>query len=166
MNPSGLVRGIVCVALMAVASLSGAQEAGFRAAYINSQYLLTLHPIYPQLLTLQEQARSEVYDLNQRAQELLSKQQAGTELTLDESDLLNITLTTLQAVSARYDADIKALLEPAFDEISRLVAETAEELGLTMVFDYSAARETGLIVYAQPNTDITELVKEKLVDGL
>ncbi len=144
--------------------VSSAQGTGFRAAYVNSQYLLTLHPIYPQLVSLQEQARLDVNDLNQRANELLAKRQGGGELTPDESDLLEITIATLEAITARYDADINAMLEPAFDDISQLVTTIAEELGLTMVFDYSAARSTGLIVYAQPDADITELVASRLAD--
>jgi len=105
-----------------------------------------------------------VNDLNQRANELLAKRQGGGELTPDESDLLEITIATLEAITARYDADINAMLEPAFDDISQLVTTIAEELGLTMVFDYSAARSTGLIVYAQPDADITELVASRLAD--
>lgn len=146
--------------------MAGAQGSeGFRAAFVNSQYLLTLHPIYEQVLALEEQARSDVGDLNQRAQALLAKRQAGTELTPDEEDVLNVTLVTLESVSARYDAEFKALLAPAVEEITLAVTDTAEALGISMVFDYSAARESGMIVYAHAETDITEQVAAGLTGG-
>lgn len=166
MNKLGMVRACVGVVLVALIGMAGAQGSdGFRAAYVNSQYLLTLHPIYEQVLTLEEQARADVGDLNQRAQALLAKRQAGTELTPDEEDVLNVTLVTLESVSARYDAEFKALLAPAVEEITLAVADTAAALGITMVFDYSAARESGMIVYADPGTDITEQVAARLTGG-
>lgn len=96
--------------------------------------------------------------------ELLAKRQAGAELSADEQDVLDVTLVTLESVSARYDADIRALLQPAVDDITEAVAATAEALGVGMVFDYRAASESGLIVYADPATDITEQVAVRLAE--
>jgi len=166
MNKMGMVRAFVGVVLVALVGLVSAQGGeGFRAAYVNSQYLLTLHPVYEQVLALEERARADVGDLNQRAQALLAKRQAGAALTADEQDVLSVTLVTLESVSARYDADIRALLQPAIDEITRAVADTAQALGVTMVFDYRAASESGVIVYADPETDITQQVAARLSGG-
>lgn len=162
MKPNGIARVFIILIALAFVGIGSAQGDQFRAAYINSQYLLTLHPVYPQLLELQEQGRADVNDLNQRAQELITKSQSGVGLSADESDLLDVTLSTLQTITNRYDAEIDALLAPAFEEISALVTETAESLGITMVFDYSAAQASGLIVYAHPSSDITELVAARL----
>lgn len=162
MKPNGIARVLITLLALTLIGIASAQGDQFRAAYINSQYLLTLHPVYPQLLALQEQARADVNDLNRRAEELLSKRQSGIGLTADESDLLDITLATLQTVTNRYDSEIEALLAPAFDEITAFVTETSEELGIAMVFDYSAARASGLIVYAHPSSDITDLVAARL----
>ncbi len=163
MNKTWIARAFASIVLVAFLGLASAQDgAGFRAAYVNSQYLLTLHPLYEQAIALQEQARADVGDLNQRAQELIAKRQSGTELTPDEQDVLEATLVTLDSITARYDAEFEALLQPAIVEITQAVTETAEALGITMVFDYSAARESGMIVYAHPDTDITELVAERL----
>ncbi len=162
MTRLGIIRAAIVVAILAVLGLGSAQESGFRAAYINSQYLLSLHAVYPQLLSFQEQARRDVNDLNARANDLFGKQQSGVELTPEESELLSVTLSTLQSLTARFEAEIQALVKPALDDITRLVAEVAAELSLSMVFDYSVASESGLIVYALPDTDITELVAVRL----
>lgn len=161
MNRLGIIRAAIVVAVLAVIGLGSAQES-FKAAYINSQYLLSLHALYPQLLSFQEQARTDVSDLNARANDLFNKQQSGVELTPEESEVLSVTLSTLQSLTARYEAEIQALVQPALDDITRLVAEVATELGLSMVFDYSVARESGLIVFALPETDITDLVAARL----
>lgn len=165
MERIGIARVAFVLAALLLVGLASAQDASFRAAFINSQYLLTLHPVYPELVALQERARVDVAGLNQRAQELVAKREAGGTLTPDEQDVLNITLTTLDAVTARYDAEIGARLEPAFADITRAVSATAEALGVTMVFDYIPARDLGVIVYAHADTDITNQVAERLTGG-
>lgn len=116
-------------------------------------------------MALEEQARTEVTDLNGRIQQLLAKNQSPEGLTPDEQDLLSVSMSTLEAIRARYDAEIRTLAQPALDEVTNAVAETAGSLGIVMVFDYRVAFEAGLIVYADPETDITGKVEELLLLG-
>lgn len=160
-------RNALFASIIFVLSFAGAQAptSSFSVAYVNSEYLLSLHPLYPEIVALEEQARTEVTDLNGRIQQLLAKNQSPEGLTPDEQDLLSVSMSTLGAIRARYDAEIMTLAQPALDEVTNAVAETAGSLGIVMVFDYRVAFEAGLIVYADPETDITGKVEELLLLG-
>lgn len=157
----------IAFCLLAVLGFGFAQEpsSSFKIGYVNSEYLLSLHAVYPEVIALQEQAKEDISTLNQRVQELVEKSQSATGLTADEQDVLNVSIITLESLSQRYENEIRELAQPALEAVTGAVAETARALGLAMVFDYRLASESGLIVYADPETDITPRVAELLAGG-
>lgn len=136
------------------------QSGGFTTAYVDSDYLISLHSVYPEFVSLQEQARGELGRLNQQAQELIERNLSAAGLNSEEQEALNVALLTLESVGQRYDNEIRQLLEPALEEITSAIAEVARSLGISMVFDLYVAAESGLVVYADPESDITPLVAE------
>ncbi len=151
-----------------VASLGAAALAQPLAAvgYVDSQYLLSLHPSYQQLIDRREMANSEISQVAATVQELQAKQQAGQALTPEEQERLQVSMATLQALRQRYDQELQSLAQPAIDAVNAAIAQVAADLGLGIVFDANAARESGLVVYAAPGNDITPLVEEVLKAGL
>ncbi len=151
-----------------VASLGAAALAQPLAAvgYVDSQYLLSLHPSYQQLIDRREMANSEISQVAATVQELQAKQQAGQALTPEEQERLQVSMATLQALRQRYDQELQSLAQPAIDAVNAAIAQVAADLGLGIVFDANAARESGLVVYAAQGNDITPLVEEVLKAGL
>lgn len=151
------------LAMLAVAtilmSVAQAQQPATTTAYVNSQYLITLHPVYPQVQALQEQARAELGELQAQAQALFERSQSAEGLSPEDQEALNITMMTLESASQGFDQQLAGLVEPALVQITEAIATVAQSLGITMVFDYDRARESGLIVYADPASDLTSQVE-------
>lgn len=139
-----------------------AQESGGTTAYVNSQYLITLHPIYPQVEALQERARAELGELQAQAQTLIERSRSAEGLSPEDQEVLAITMTTLDTTGQRYDEELAQLIEPALIQITDAISVVAQSMGILMVLDYEVARESGLVVYADPSTDITAQVEAQL----
>ncbi len=139
--------------------IAQAQQPAATTAYVNSQYLITLHPVYPQVQALQEQARAELGELQAQAQTLLERNQTAGGLSPEDQEVLNITMMTLESTSQGFDRQLAELVEPALVEITEAISAVAQSLGISMVFDYDLARESGLIVYADPASDLTAQVE-------
>ena len=156
------MRRVVPVLFVLFASLAASALAQPLAAvgYVDSQYLLSLHPSYQQLVDRREMANAEISQVAATVQELQAKQQAGQALTPEEEERLQASIATLQALQQRYDQ-----AQPAIEAVNAAIAQVAADLGIGVVFDANAARESGLIVYAAPGNDITPMVAEVLRAG-
>ncbi|HEX7039743.1 MAG TPA: OmpH family outer membrane protein [Trueperaceae bacterium] len=161
------MRRVVPVLFVLFASLAASALAQPLAAvgYVDSQYLLSLHPSYQQLVDRREMANAEISQVAATVQELQAKQQAGQALTPEEEERLQASIATLQALQQRYDQELQDLAQPAIEAVNAAIAQVAADLGIGVVFDANAARESGLIVYAAPGNDITPMVEEVLRAG-
>lgn len=157
---TGLVLSIAVLSLTA-----RAQQPLEAIAFIDSQYLFSLHPLYAQVQELTEAARLEIAEVVGTIEGLQSKQQTG-DLSQQETELLQVSLATVQALEARYDAEIKALAEPMRTAVDAAISQVASRLSIGMVIDAQNARQLGLIVYAASENDITTLVEEQLLSDL
>lgn len=155
--------GIAAAALLAfAASTLTAQERPSRVVYINSQAAIAAHPAGAQIEALTNQARTEIEGLVSSISALEQKAASGQQLTPEEAERYATLQTTIQAVDARYKEEIAAAAEPARLAVDQAIKELAAELNYTMVLDSLAAYETGLVVYADPALDITDLVIERV----
>lgn len=161
---SKLALALAMTSLLAVAA---AQVPAMGIGYVDSQYLISLHPAYAQIIETREMANSEMSQVAARVQELQQKQQAGT-LTEQEQELLQVSITTLQTLQTRYDAELKSLQEPAILAVDAAISEVAKSLNIGIVFDSlrSGPGGYGVIVYADPAVDLTPMVEEVLLGNL
>lgn len=161
---SKLALALAMTSLLAVAA---AQVPAMGIGYVDSQYLISLHPAYAQIIETREMANSEMSQVAARVQELQQKQQAGT-LTEQEQELLQVSITTLQTLQTRYDAELKSLQEPAILAVDAAISEVAKSLNIGIVFDSlrSGPGGYGVIVYADPAVDLTPMVEEVLLANL
>lgn len=161
---SKLALALAMTSLLAVAA---AQVPAMGIGYVDSQYLISLHPTYAQIIETREMANSEMSQVAARVQELQQKQQAGT-VTEQEQELLQVSITTLQTLQTRYDAELKSLQEPAILAVDAAISEVAKSLNIGIVFDSlrSGPGGYGVIVYADPAVDLTPMVEEVLLANL
>ncbi len=155
--------GIVAAALVALfASNLTAQDQPSRVVYLNSAAAIHAHSSGAQIDALMAQARADIDDLVAKLGELDQKVASGQQLTADESDRYRALQATLVSVDSRAKADIEAAAEPAKAAVDAALAELAKELNYTMVIDSLTAADLGLVVYADPSLDITQLVIDKV----
>ncbi len=155
--------GIAAALLLALfASTLTAQDRPSRVVYLNSQAAIHAHPAGSQIETLNAQARADLEGLVNSIRELEEKASSGQQLTADEADRYRVLQTTIVSVDARYKEEIRAAAEPAMAAVDQVLAELATELNYTMVLDSVSAYETGIVVYADPALDITDIVVERV----
>lgn len=161
------LRLSLVVTLFALLAFGTAQAPTMGIGYVDSQYLISLHPAYAQIIETREMANAEMNQVAARVQELQQKQQAGT-LTEQEQELLQVSITTLQTLQARYDSELQALQEPAILAVDAAITEVAKSLNIGIVFDSlrSGPGGYGVIVYADPAIDLTPMVEEMLLGNL
>ena len=157
-----LLSGVVALALASflLPTPVEAQDAPVRIVFVNSQIAIAAHPAGQAARELEAQARTEIDELRTVLDELNAKATGGQELSAAERESYQITLTTLNSVQQRYQADIAAAAEPAIVAVNEVIAQLAQENGYTLVLDRAEAQ--GLVVYAPEELDITQLVIERI----
>ncbi|WP_236980874.1 OmpH family outer membrane protein [Membranihabitans maritimus] len=166
-----LFKYFFAVALLAsVFQVANAQQ---KFAYVNSQAILENLPEVKaadaEIQTLQEQlqkkAQEKVQAFRTKMMELQQQRDAG-ELSPkqleEESQKLQADETELQQFQGQMQTQImqkqQSLLQPIQEKIQKAIDDVAVEDGYTFVFDLS----TGVLMYADESTNITEKVKAKL----
>jgi len=154
---------LAAAALVVAASTTiGAQEQPTRIVFVDAQALIAAHPGGQSANTLRAQATTEITELRNQLDALQARARAGEVLSTDEQERFNILLTTLDAVQARYQADIAAAAQPAIEAVNDAIRAVAQEREYTIVMDIAAAAENGLVVYAVDGLDITDIVLARL----
>ncbi len=142
---------------------AAAQPESTRIAYVDSGFVVSLHPSMATVDALIEQARSELGDLDRQLASLDSEARSGTQLSAQETELFQVLLSTRSAVQTRYDTEINQAAAPALSAAQAAIATVARELDIAMVFEVNAGNDTGTIVYADPTLDITTAVADAMV---
>ncbi|MFA5568437.1 MAG: OmpH family outer membrane protein [Trueperaceae bacterium] len=155
----GLAAAVV-VALFA-SSLS-AQSRQTKLVFVDAQAVLRAHPAGQAVEDLRAQAATEIKGLTDSISALENKLGSGQTLTPEESERYSTLRSTLQAVQARYLDEINKAAAPAVQATNEAIAELAKENGYTVVMDRVEAANQHLVVYADDDLDITQLVIDKV----
>lgn len=155
--------GVVAVLAIffAFSHLSG-QSRDTKVVFVRSQTAILAHPAGAQVDELKQQAQTEVDGLVASLRELDAKLAAGNELTAEENERYQALVTSINAVQDRYAQEIDAAARPAIEAVNGILADLAEENGYTIIMDADKARELDLVVYADPDLDITQMVVDRL----
>jgi outer membrane protein len=146
---------------------------GQKFGYINSDALITQMPEVKQAdakletlqKQLQKQGQQKLQNLQAKAQELQRKEKQGEiapKKLQEEAEVLKEEEMQL----AQFEQDMQQqimqkrqeLYQPILDKVNTAIQEVAKEENYTYIFDAS----TGVILYADETTDVTDMVKQKL----
>jgi outer membrane protein len=160
-------KWFLVVLIAALGSVAGAQTSpaapaapaqgtqGSAICFVNAQSILEGNPDGAKVLEARKAAAAELQPLVQQIQALQQKIQAGSA-TAAERQQYDTLVKTYQARSkALQDAQNK-LLEPITKAVDAAVAKVAAARGCVVVLDRQIAASSGLVVYADPSTDITQ----------
>jgi outer membrane protein len=158
--------GILAAVVIVVTSSSlSAQSRPTKLVFVDSQAVLRAHPAGQAVEALRAQAQTEVKGLTDSIAALEAKLGAGQTLTADESERYATLRTTLQAVQTRYLNDIEAAAAPAVEATNTAITALAKENGYTVVLDRVEAANQRIVVYADDDLDITQLVIDRVTAG-
>lgn len=160
---------IVAFLFVTVAHEAEAQKFG----YINSQELISQLPEVKEanskIETLKKQLEKKGQEMIQslqakyadvqkrQADGLLSPKEAqeeGAKLQAEEQTLVQFEQTSQEKILKKSEE----LLSPIQEKINNAIKEVAQDQGYTYIFDSSL----GLVLYADPGTDVSAAVKVKL----
>lgn len=153
----------------ALATSANAQKFG----YINSQELIAQLPEVKEanagietLKTMLQKKGQEMIQSLQGKYQTLQKQQAEGTLSPKQIETEAARLKEEETKIAKFEQDSQEkifkkseeLLTPIQEKINNAIKEVAADQGYTYIFDASQ----GMVLYADPGTDVSGLVKAKL----
>ncbi|GAA4007319.1 OmpH family outer membrane protein [Deinococcus rubellus] len=133
-----------------------AQSAPQKIALINVADVLKASPDDAAVTALGQKRDADLKTLDDQIQPLLKQ---GSQISPADKDKLNQLIATAQSKSKEYDAQINAKIDPITRKANAAVAAAAKANGVAVVFNANTAQQSGIVVYADPTTDLTDAVK-------
>jgi outer membrane protein len=129
--------------------------------FVTSKRVLEAHPDGVKVLEARKRAEEELKPLQQQIVALQQKIAAGNATAAERQQYEALVKSYQTQTKAIQDAQNK-LLEPITKAVDAIIARVAPSRGCTVVLDRAIAASSGLVVYADPNTDITDAVIAEL----
>ncbi len=145
------------LAFVGVLGLSQNKEIPTRIGYIDAQKVIEAHPKYGELDALQKQAENERKPVLEQLQALEPKLRDGSATAKERQDYEALR-KVFDELGQKWQEKINAKLAPITQEIDAAIAKVAGENGFAMILSANVAAQSGLVVYASPDVDITDLV--------
>ncbi|RIH84435.1 Outer membrane protein (OmpH-like) [Meiothermus luteus] len=141
--------------------LSGLISAQDRPAekigYLNVRAAVEAHAGFGWVREIQGQAQGELKPLREELQGLEAKILSGSA-TQEEQQAYRSLQQKLQEVERKWTERQNIALAPITQEIERVLARVAQQQGFGLVFDQEVAAQSGLVVYAASELDLTPAV--------
>jgi len=125
--------------------------------FVNSQRVLEAHPDGAKVLEARKRAEDELKPLQQQTLALQQKIGANSA-TAAERQQYETLVKSYQSRTAALQAAQNKLLEPITRAVDAAITKIAPTRGCAVVLDRAIAASSGLVVYADPSTDITDAV--------
>lgn len=160
MKMSKWLAPITIVAAFALGALSPqAQTSGFKVGFVNVDTLFAAHPGDKEIKALQSKYHTELTDLSKKIKALDAK---GTKITASEKDQRVQMMTTYNTKAKSYDQQMKTKGAPIEAAVDKALASYAKSNGYSIIMNSGVAQQTGLVVYAEPSTNLTEAIKKTI----
>lgn len=154
--PALLVGGTVLSGVVLSGPAPHAQGAPQKIALINVDEVLKASPDDAAVAALSQQQGSDLKALDDQIQPLLKQ---GRQISAADKDKLNRLIAAAQTKSKAYDTQINAKLAPITQKANAAVAAAAKANGAAVVINANIAQQSGIVLYADPTTDLTGAVK-------
>jgi len=161
MKRSWMVFAAIAVLALATWPFAQNKDVPSRVGFIDAEAVIRAHPRYDEVAKLQEQADAELKPLLEKIRALEQKIASGQATAKDREDYQVLT-EAAKKVSEKWTPKIQEKLDPLIKEVDAVVAQVAQELGFSVIMNRRVAAQSNLVVYADPNTDITQAVIEAL----
>ncbi|GAA5504462.1 hypothetical protein Dxin01_04236 [Deinococcus xinjiangensis] len=136
-----------------------AQTPAAKVGFVNVDTLFAAHPNDKDVKALQTKFQTELADLDTKIKAIDSKGAAATATDKDQRTQL---VATYNAKLKDYDTQMKAKAGPVEQSVDKAINDYAKANGFSIVMDRAVAQQSGLVVYADTSTDITEGVKKNV----
>ncbi len=158
-----LSPALLLLALGALLSpmLAQNKNVATRVGFVDADALVQAHPDYKKVQELQAQARKELAPLEERLKPLDQKVRSG-QATAKERQDYEALMKTYQDTLKRWQDRQNPMLKPILEEVDQAIAKVAKAQGFAVVMSRQVAAQSGLVVYADEDTDLTQAVIREL----
>ncbi|CAM4183961.1 OmpH family outer membrane protein [Deinococcus marmoris] len=129
-----------------------AQTPAQKIGFVNVATLLASHPNDKDIKAIQTKADAELQVLDKQVKAIDAKGAAATAADKQQRDTL---VKTIQAKAADYDKQIDPKITAVEKSVDTAVSVIAKSNGYAVVMDRDVAAKSGLVIYADPGTDVT-----------
>jgi len=161
MKRTWLILVPLSVLLLAGLPLAQNKAVPTRVGFVDAETVIQAHPRYPEVAELQKQADAELKPLLEKLRPLEEKLATGKATAKDREDY-QVLSEAAKKVRDKWAPKIQEKLDPLIKEVDQVVAQVAQDQGFAVIMNRRVAATSNLVVYADPNTDITQAVVEAL----
>lgn len=134
---------------------TGAQKVGFA----NVDALFAASASYKDIKALETKFQGEVATLDKQIKEIEAK---GAAATAADKDKRTTLISTYNAKLKDYDTQMKGKAAPVEQQVDKALSDYAKANGFAVIMSRAVAQQSGLVVYADDTTDVTEAVKKNI----
>ena len=136
-----------------------AQTTPQKVAFVDVSKLLAAHPNDKSIKDIQAKAEAELGAIDKQIKAIDAK---GASATAAEKQTREQLVKTIQAKAADYDKQIDPKITEIEQAVDKAVNTVAKSNGYSIVMDKSVAAKSGLVIYADDNTDLTAAVAKNI----
>lgn len=156
-------KALAPLALMAAFGLGTlaphAQTNAGKVGFVNVKALFAAYPGSKDLDALQAKAQKDLGDLQTQMQQIQAKGAAATAADKTKFQQLSDTYNTKMK---DYDKQISDKAAPMEKSVDTALGAYAKANGFSIIMDRAVAQQSGLVIYADEATDVTEAVKKNI----
>ncbi|GGK32408.1 cationic outer membrane protein OmpH [Deinococcus malanensis] len=129
-----------------------AQTPAQKIGFVDVAKLITSHSGNKDIQDIQKKADAELGELDKQIKAIDAK---GANATPTDKDKRTQLISTIQAKAKAYDAQLQPKVSVVEKAVDTAIGATAKSNGFSIVMDRNVAARSGLVVYADDNTDLT-----------
>ncbi|SEI59390.1 periplasmic chaperone for outer membrane proteins Skp [Deinococcus reticulitermitis] len=156
-------KALAPIALIAAFGLGtlapNAQTSGQKVGFVNVDTLFAAHPSDKDIKALQATANKELGDLDARIKAIDAKGNAATAADKTQREQL---VSTINAKAKSFNDQMSAKATPVENSVDKALSDYAKANGFAIIMDRAIAQQSGLVVYADNSTDVTDGVKKNV----
>ncbi|MEF2280426.1 OmpH family outer membrane protein [Deinococcus sp. YIM 134068] len=156
-------KALAPVALVAAFGLGTlaphAQTTPQKIGFVDVQRVLAAHPADKDLQTIQKQAETELGALGKQIQAIDAK---GAQATAAEKQSRTTLVSTYEAKAKSFQTQVQPKTQAVEKAVDTAVNAVAKANGYSVVMDRGVAARSGLVIYAENTTDLTDAALKAL----
>lgn len=156
-------KALAPVALVAAFGLGTlaphAQSGAGKVGFANIDALFAASASFKDVKDLETKFQTELKSLDDQIKAIDAKGSAATAADKDKRTQL---VSTYNAKLKDYDTQMKAKAGPVEAQVDKALSDYAKANGFSVIMSRAVAQQSGLVVYADDNTDVTEAVKKNI----
>lgn len=130
-----------------------AQTAPQKIGFVDVQKLLVSHPSNPEIEAIQKKAEAELGVMDKQIKAIDAK---GAQATAAEKQSREQLVKTIQGKAAEYDKQLAPKVAVVETAVDAAIDKVAKANGFGVVMDRNVAKNSGLVVYADPTAEMTD----------